>query len=103
MSPAGTGVAVENSRILKKVSGQADKVTSALDSLSEPQRRTLLLRFYGDLEFSEIAKSLEQYHDFFMQTFAGFFSSPEALSTSTSASNVRVPVSMDSAFRTSVP
>jgi GAF domain-containing protein len=29
------GVAVENSRILKKVSGQADKVTSALDSLSE--------------------------------------------------------------------
>ena len=29
------GVAVENSRILKKVSGQADKVTSALDSSSE--------------------------------------------------------------------
>ena len=29
------GVAVENSRILQKVSGQADKVTSALDSLSE--------------------------------------------------------------------
>jgi HD-GYP domain-containing protein (c-di-GMP phosphodiesterase class II) len=29
------GVAVENSRILKRVSGQADKVTSALDSLSE--------------------------------------------------------------------
>jgi RNA polymerase sigma-70 factor, ECF subfamily len=31
---------------------------AALDSLSEPQRRTLLLRYYGDLEFNEIAVQL---------------------------------------------
>ncbi|HVC95522.1 MAG TPA: RNA polymerase sigma factor [Pirellulales bacterium] len=34
------------------------QLASALDALNEPQRRTLLLRFYGDLEFSEIAKAL---------------------------------------------
>jgi RNA polymerase sigma-70 factor (ECF subfamily) len=34
------------------------QLASALDSLSEAQRRTLLLRFYGDLEFNEIAKAL---------------------------------------------
>jgi len=34
------------------------QLASALDALSEAQRRTLLLRFYGDLEFSEIAQAL---------------------------------------------
>lgn len=41
-------VQAENERLL----------TAALDALSEPQRRTLLLRYYGDLEFSEIAEQL---------------------------------------------
>jgi RNA polymerase sigma-70 factor (ECF subfamily) len=31
----------------------------ALDALSEPQRRTLLLRYYGDLEFHQIAQIME--------------------------------------------
>jgi len=35
------------------------QLTAALDALSEPQRRTLLLRFYGNLEFSEIAATLD--------------------------------------------
>lgn len=30
----------------------------ALDALSEPQRRTLLLRYYGNLEFQQIAELL---------------------------------------------
>ncbi|HXT57531.1 MAG TPA: RNA polymerase sigma factor [Pirellulales bacterium] len=33
-------------------------LATALDALSEPQRRTLLLRYYGNLEFSEIAELL---------------------------------------------
>lgn len=33
-------------------------LAAALDALSEPQQRTLLLRYYGDLEFSEIAEQL---------------------------------------------
>jgi|SRR6185437_5949293 RNA polymerase sigma-70 factor (ECF subfamily) len=33
-------------------------LAAALDALSEPQRRTLLLRYYGNLEFSEIAELL---------------------------------------------
>jgi RNA polymerase sigma-70 factor (ECF subfamily) len=35
------------------------QLAAALDALSEPQRRTLLLRFYGSMEFSEIAKTLD--------------------------------------------
>ena len=31
---------------------------AALDALSEPQRRTLLLRYYGNFEFNEIAEML---------------------------------------------
>ncbi len=31
------------------------QLSAALDALSEAQQRTLLLRYYGDLEFSEIA------------------------------------------------
>lgn len=34
-------------------------LVEALDSLSEAQRRVLLLRFYGGLEFSEIAAELD--------------------------------------------
>ena len=30
----------------------------ALEALTEPQRRTLLLRYYGDLSFAEIASSM---------------------------------------------
>ena len=33
-------------------------LAAALDSLSDPQRRTLLLRYYGNLEFNEIAAQL---------------------------------------------
>jgi RNA polymerase sigma-70 factor (ECF subfamily) len=33
-------------------------LAAALDSLSEPQRRTLLLRYYGNFEFNEIAEML---------------------------------------------
>jgi RNA polymerase sigma-70 factor, ECF subfamily len=33
-------------------------LAAALDALSEPQRRTLLLRYYGNLEFHEIAEFL---------------------------------------------
>ncbi|HEV3003066.1 MAG TPA: RNA polymerase sigma factor [Pirellulales bacterium] len=35
------------------------QLAAALDALSEPQRRTLLLRFFGNLEFSEIAAVLD--------------------------------------------
>jgi len=31
---------------------------AALDALSEPQRRTLLLRYYGNLDYNEIAELL---------------------------------------------
>jgi RNA polymerase sigma factor (sigma-70 family) len=34
------------------------QLTAALDALTEPQRRTLLLRYYGNLEFSQIAGQL---------------------------------------------
>jgi RNA polymerase sigma-70 factor (ECF subfamily) len=34
------------------------QLAAALDALSEPQRRTLLLRFYGEMEFSEIAQTM---------------------------------------------
>ena len=33
-------------------------LASALDALSEPQRRTLLLRYYGNLDFQQIAELL---------------------------------------------
>ena len=32
------------------------QVAAALEALNEPQRRVLLLRYYGDLDFAEIAK-----------------------------------------------
>jgi RNA polymerase sigma factor (sigma-70 family) len=35
------------------------QLEAALDMLSEPQRRTLLLRYYGDLDFDEIARIIE--------------------------------------------
>jgi RNA polymerase sigma-70 factor (ECF subfamily) len=35
------------------------QVAEALGALSEAQRRTLLLRYYGELEFSEIAELLD--------------------------------------------
>ena len=33
-------------------------LAAALDALSEPQRRTLLLRYYGNLDFNQIAELL---------------------------------------------
>jgi RNA polymerase sigma-70 factor, ECF subfamily len=35
------------------------QLNRALETLSEPQRRTLLLRYFGDLEFSDIARILD--------------------------------------------
>lgn len=35
------------------------QLTEALDALSDAQRRTLLLRYYGDLDFQEIARIME--------------------------------------------
>ncbi len=35
------------------------QLAATLDSLSPPQRRVLLLRYYGDLSFAEIAKIME--------------------------------------------
>jgi RNA polymerase sigma-70 factor (ECF subfamily) len=35
---------------------RAQELTEALRSLTEPQRRVLLLRYYGQMEFSEIAR-----------------------------------------------
>lgn len=35
------------------------QLAAALSELTEPQRRTLLLRYYGDLDFAEIAATLE--------------------------------------------
>ena len=34
-------------------------MAEALDQLSVPQRRVLLLRYYGDMSFEEIAATLE--------------------------------------------
>jgi len=34
-------------------------LAGALEALSEPQRRVLLLRFYGDLDFAEIAAAMD--------------------------------------------
>jgi RNA polymerase sigma-70 factor (ECF subfamily) len=34
------------------------QLAAALELLSEPQRRTLLLRYYGDLDFNDIAATL---------------------------------------------
>ena len=35
------------------------QLNEALDALSEAQRRTLLLRYYGDLDFAEIARIMD--------------------------------------------
>lgn len=35
------------------------ELADALDSLTEAQRRTLLLRYYGDMEFQDIARILD--------------------------------------------
>lgn len=35
------------------------QLRQALNTLTEPQRRTLLLRYYGDLSFSEIAEIMD--------------------------------------------
>jgi RNA polymerase sigma-70 factor, ECF subfamily len=48
-SPLAELLAAENRR----------QLAAALDMLSEPQRRTLLLRYFGDLDFDEIARILE--------------------------------------------
>ena len=54
--PAGRESPVER-RLM--VAEDRQCLEEALESLSEPQRRVLLLRYYGDLEFSEIAAALE--------------------------------------------
>lgn len=38
---------------------ERQELQRALDTLSEPQRRTLLLRYYGQMEFSEIANLMD--------------------------------------------
>jgi len=38
---------------------QSAELTGALEKLSLPQRRVLLLRYYGNLEFAQIAETLE--------------------------------------------
>ncbi len=35
------------------------QLAAALDTLSPPQRRALLLRYYGDMSFAEIAKAMD--------------------------------------------
>lgn len=47
-SPEQIVIVLEQRQVLKQ----------ALAMLSEPQRRVLLLRFYGDLDFAEIAEAL---------------------------------------------
>lgn len=47
--PAGHLASVESKRELQ----------SAMNSLSEPQRRTLLLRYWGECDFAEIANIME--------------------------------------------
>lgn len=49
------------SSALWRLSQEEDRklLAEALEGLSEAQRRVLLLRFYGDLEFAEIARQLD--------------------------------------------
>jgi RNA polymerase sigma-70 factor, ECF subfamily len=42
-------------QVLAQVEAE-QQLSVALETLSEPQRRVLLLRYYGDLEFAEIAE-----------------------------------------------
>ena len=37
----------------------SDELAAALGALSQPQRRVLLLRYFSDLEFAEIAELME--------------------------------------------
>lgn len=48
---------VEPSRRLEQAEAAA-QLTAALDRLSPPQQRVLLLRYYGQLDFAEIAAAL---------------------------------------------
>lgn len=54
--PAQRETAPGDALARKELVGQLE---STLDSLSAPQRRVLLLRYYGELSFAEIAKIME--------------------------------------------
>ena len=52
--PVGDGQPLDN-----LLAGETqDQLNRALETLSEPQRRTLLLRYFGDLDFADIAQTL---------------------------------------------
>lgn len=52
IEPAGGDPSPWESLLRREASEQ---LNTALETLNEPQRRVLLLRYYGDLEFAEIA------------------------------------------------
>lgn len=54
--PEGREAAAEHSLIFTE---NQVILEQALELLTEPQRRVLMLRFYGDLEFAEIAAAME--------------------------------------------
>lgn len=54
--PASRESGVDRSIVLAETK---QLLEGALDALSEPQRRVLLLRFYGDLDFAEIAAAMD--------------------------------------------
>jgi RNA polymerase sigma factor (sigma-70 family) len=56
VEPAQPAAAPEEALARAEMSRQ---LAATLDSLSEPQRRVLLLRYYGELSFAEIATMLE--------------------------------------------
>jgi RNA polymerase sigma-70 factor (ECF subfamily) len=56
VEPAGRAAAPAEALAQEEVSRQ---LAATLDSLSAPQRRVLLLRYYGELSFAEIAAIME--------------------------------------------
>lgn len=55
VEPAGPHAEPGAALIAEEALGQ---LTAALDHLSPPQRRVLLLRYYGDMSFAEIAEAM---------------------------------------------
>jgi RNA polymerase sigma-70 factor (ECF subfamily) len=56
LEPAARAIAPAESLAAREI---REQLSAALGELSEPQRRVLLLRFYGDLTFEEIAEALD--------------------------------------------
>jgi RNA polymerase sigma factor (sigma-70 family) len=56
VGPAAPAAAPAESLAAREI---REQLSAALGELSEPQRRVLLLRFYGDLTFEEIAEALD--------------------------------------------